>query len=181
MNDWPKWATEPVQLEAPDPAWQDQGAHLCRQLDGLLARWLVEPTQHVGSTAVPGLVAKPIIDIQAAVAGFNSVDAIAEVLSPSGWHLVPTDLDGRSWRRFLVKVVDGHRAAHLHVLPAGSTGWDEQLAFRDALRAAPVLVRRYAELKHALATRYADDRESYTNAKTEFIHSVLQGRTSDRN
>lgn len=180
MNDWPEWATEPVRLEAPDPAWQIQGAHLCRYLDGLLARWLVEPTQHVGSTAVPGLVAKPIIDVQAAVAGFNSVDAVAEVLSPSGWHLVPTELDGRSWRRFLVKVVDGHRAAHLHLLPAGSAGWDEQLAFRDALRADPVLVDQYAELKRALAARYSDDREGYTNAKTECVHAVLQGRTPDR-
>ncbi len=101
----------------------------------MLARWLVAPTRHVGSTAVPGLAAKPVIDVQAAVVDLGCADAVAQALAATGWHLVPAQLDARPWRRFLIQVVDEHRAAHLHLLSADSTRWAEQLAFRDALRA----------------------------------------------
>jgi len=129
-----------VQVEAPQADWQRRGQQLCRQLDVTLARWLVTSVEHVGSTAVPGLAAKPILDVQAAVLDLECAAAIAQVVAPSGWHLVPAELDVRPWRRFLVLVVDEHRAAHLHLLPAGSARWSEQLAFRDALEVVPGLV-----------------------------------------
>jgi len=164
-----------VQVEAPQADWQRRGQQLCRQLDVTLARWLVTSVEHVGSTAVPGLAAKPILDVQAAVLDLECAAAIAQVVAPSGWHLVPAELDVRPWRRFLVLVVDEHRAAHLHLLPAGSARWSEQLAFRDALRADPTLVDRYAELKRTLADEHADDREAYTAGKEQFVSGVLTG------
>lgn len=151
MSQWPAWATEQVHVQPPDEKWQRRGAQLCRELNAVLARWLVAPTEHVGSTAVPGLAAKPIIDVQAAVVDLDCADSVAQVLSAAGWHLVPADLDARPWRRFLVQVVDEHRAAHLHLLPAGSPRWEEQVAFRDALCADPPLMHRYADLKRTLA------------------------------
>lgn len=163
-----------MQVQAPQGAWQRRGAQLCRQLDMWLSRWLVASVEHVGSTAVPGLAAKPILDVQAAVLNLDCAEAIAEVLAPVGWHLVPAELDARPWRRFLVQVVDEHRAAHLHLLPAGSPRWSEQLAFRDALRADVVLVHHYAELKSTLAAAHAADREAYTDGKADFVRSVLQ-------
>lgn len=108
----------------------------------------------------------------------DCADAVAEVLSPAGWHLVPADLDARPWRRFLVQVVDERHAAHLHLLPAGSPRWVAQLAFRDALRADPALVHRYAELKRELATKHATDREAYTTGKADFVRGVLDERSS---
>lgn len=174
MSEWPTWATEQVHVRPPHEEWQRRGAQLCRELDAVLARWLVAPTQHVGSTAVPGLAAKPVIDVQAAVVDLGCADAVAQALAHAGWHLVPSDLDARPWRRFLVQVIDEHRAAHLHLLPAGSPRWAEQLAFRDALRADPPLMQRYAELKRTLATEHATDREAYTAGKADFVRGVLE-------
>lgn len=178
MSEWPVWATEQVRVQPPDEGWRRRGAQLCAELDAALAGWLVAPTQHVGSTAVPGLAAKPIFDVQAAVIDLGCADAVAQVLSPLGWHLVPPELDARPWRRFLVQVIDEHRAAHLHLLPAGSPRWFEQLAFRDALRADSALVHRYAELKRILAVKHAADREGYTAGKADFVHRVLDDQSS---
>lgn len=174
MSQWPAWATEQVHVQPPDEKWQRRGAQLCRELNAVLARWLVAPTEHVGSTAVPGLAAKPIIDVQAAVVDLDCADSVAQVLSAAGWHLVPADLDARPWRRFLVQVVDEHRAAHLHLLPAGSPRWEEQVAFRDALCADPPLMHRYADLKRTLATQHTADREAYTEGKADFVRRVLE-------
>lgn len=180
MSEWPAWATEEVCVQPPDEGWQRRGEQLCQELNAVLARWLVAPTEHVGSTAVPGLAAKPIVDVAAAVVDLGCADAVAEALLPAGWHLVPPELDARPWRRFLIKAVDNHRAAHLHLLLADNPRWDEQLAFRDALRADPALVHRYAQLKRTLATEHAADREAYTAGKTDFIRSVLDGQSNRR-
>lgn len=101
----------------------------------MLAPWLVAPVEHVGSTAVPGLAAKPILDMQAAVADLGCAPDVAVALGTASWHHVAADLDGRPWHRFFVKVIDGHRAAHLHVMSRESARWSEQLAF--AMRFAP--------------------------------------------
>ena len=173
VQDWPNWARERVQVHPPDAAWQRHAGQLCRHLDVVLAPWRVAPVEHVGSTAVPALPAKPILDLQAAVADLGCASAIAGALAVEGWHYVPPELDARPWRRFLVQVLDGRRAAHLHVLPAGSERWYEQLAFRQALRVDPLLVQRYAALKEALVAEHADDREASTGAKADFVQAVL--------
>lgn len=175
MDQWPRWATEQIQVEPPQDAWRSSGERVSRQLDIALARWLVAPVAHVGSTAVPGLAAKPILDMQAAVLDFECVEPVARALRPAGWHLVPAELDARPYRRFYVLVVEERRAAHLHLLLANSARWSEQLAFRDALRADPSLVHRYAELKRTLADKHADDREAYTAGKERFVSGVLTG------
>ena len=87
---------------------------------------------------------------------------------------MPPELDGRWWRRLLVHVVDGRRAAHLHVMTRATPRWDEQLACPDALRRDPALARSYAELKATLAARHADDREACTVAKTDFIRAAAR-------
>lgn len=158
-------------------AWGDQGNRLCRQLDETLVAWLRAPAEHVGSTAVPGLAAKPIIDVQGLVLDLECAMEVAEVLAGDGWHLVPAELDARPWRRFLVQVAEEHRVAHLHLLPVGSSRWFEQLAFRDTLRADPALMHAYADLKRTLAAQHADDREVYTSSKAAFVRDVLDGRS----
>ncbi len=122
---------------------------------------------------MPGLAAKPVLDLQAPVVDLGSAPAVAEALAGSGWHLVPPELDARPWRRFLVQVVDDERVAHLHLLTADGDRWSEQLAFRDALRGDSGLVQRYAALKQQLAAEHGDDREVYTAAKTGFVRTVL--------
>ena len=177
VTDWPAWATETVELQPPDSAWQQAGERERQALERSLAPWLVAPVEHVGSTAVPGLAAKPILDLQAAVADLEAAPRIAEALARVGWHYVAPGLDRRPWRRFFVKAAGGRRVAHLHVMAPGTARWYLQLAFRDALRADPGLVEAYADLKRKAAARHAADREGYTAAKSEFVRGVLEGHT----
>ena len=173
-ENWPAWATESVELVESDPAWAARGEQECEHLDSLLAAWLVAPVEHVGSTAVPGLAAKPVIDLQAAVTDLAEAERISAALAPHAWHGVDPELDRRPWRRFFVKVTGGRRAAHLHVMTMESPRWHQQIAFRDALRSNPNLRADYASLKRALAAEHVDDREAYTAAKGDFVRAVLR-------
>lgn len=174
--DPPAWATEPVAIAPPDPDWRRRGDAERGLLDALLAAWLAVPVEHVGSTSVPGLAAKPIIDLQAAIADLAVTDAVAATLAPHGWHLVPPHLDRRPWRRFLVRVAGGRRWAHLHLMTLATDRWHDQLRLRDALRADPALAAAYADLKQRLATAHPTDREAYTVAKTAFVRQTLAAR-----
>ncbi|ART67335.1 hypothetical protein BTO20_00840 [Mycobacterium dioxanotrophicus] len=174
---WSNWATETIEIVDADPDWEAQGKRLCDNLQALLAPWLVARIEHVGSTAIPGLPAKPIIDLQAAVAHLDASDSMAAVLSKHDWHYVTPDLDRRPWRRFFVKVNEGHRSAHLHIMTTDSARWHQQIAFRDALRADPSTTANYAALKRSLAAEHGDDREAYSAAKYSFIQAVLNARS----
>lgn len=173
MSDWPAWATETVHLQPADPAWAERGERGARTLTGLLEPWLAGPVEHVGSTAVPGLVAKPVLDYQAAVADLAVAADVAVALAPYDWHFVPPELDQRPYRRFFIQAQGDHRVAQLHLLTAGSDAWADQLAFRDALRADAALAQRYGSLKQQLAELHVDDREAYTDAKSGFVREVL--------
>jgi GrpB-like predicted nucleotidyltransferase (UPF0157 family) len=170
---WPMWATERVEVVDYDQGWEARGAQERQSLQELLAPWLHGHVEHVGSTAIPGLAAKPIIDLQAPVQDLAVAEPVAPVLALHDWHYVHPDLDQRPHRRFFVKFVDGRRAAHLHLMAAGSLRWRQQLAFRNALRTRPELVRAYAQLKRDLAARHPDDREAYTAGKRLFVDEVL--------
>jgi len=170
---WPAWATEQVDVVPPDGTWRQSGEHERRLLDSVLAPWLVAPVEHVGSTAVPGLAAKPILDLQAAVNDLDCAGDVAAALAPAGWHQVPPELDGRPWRRLLVKAEGDRRVAHLHLMWFAHARWREQLLFRDALRADVELARRYAAVKLALAKQHTYDREAYTAGKAAFIAAAL--------
>jgi GrpB-like predicted nucleotidyltransferase (UPF0157 family) len=169
---WPRWATEPVEVVDHDPRWLPRGELVANRLDRLLAGWLTRTAEHIGSTAVPGLAAKPIIDVQAAVGDFSCAPLVADVLAPEGWHFVPAELDQRPWRRFFVLVEKDRRVAHLHLMIDGSQRWDDQLGFRDALRNDADLRSRYARTKQELASRHTDDREAYTRGKAAFVATV---------
>lgn len=179
MSGWPSWAAEQVRLAPSQEAWLHSGERECRLIGDALAAWLLAPVEHVGSTAVPGLPAKPILDLQAAVADPGEcAPLIAEALAGAGWEHVPPSLDQRPWRRFFVKVVNGRRAAHLHVMTLASPRWNEQVAFRDALRADGRFAASYSALKQSLVSQHPNDREAYSAGKADFIRTVLD--VSDR-
>jgi GrpB-like predicted nucleotidyltransferase (UPF0157 family) len=173
----PPWATEPVDLVDADPSWTDRGEQERIHLETLLAPWLIARIEHIGSTAIPGLPAKPIIDLQAAVTDLSVSDSIVAVLAAHDWHSVDPGLDQRPWRRLLVKVTDGRRSAHLHVMAPDTPRWYQQIAFRDALRADPTMTADYAALKRVLAAQHTGDREAYSAAKGNFIRTVLDRST----
>ena len=172
---YPRWVTEAVLIAPSDPAWPEKARREIQELEHLLAATPANGFQHIGSTAVPGLPAKPIIDIIAELPDFEpaTMEAIARQLRPLGWHFTPPELDARPYRRFFIKVVDDARAIHLQFLLPGNPHRTDQLRFRDILRASPALRSAYASLKQTIAEQYREDREAYTNAKTTFVKNAL--------
>jgi len=137
-----------------------------------LAPWLVAPIEHIGSTAVPGLAAKPLIDIMAPVATLDGSAAAIDAARAVGYHFHPYMPETMHW---FCKPSPAHRTHHLHLVPLGSPRWVRTLAFRDSLRSNPSLAAEYEALKFELAERYRDDREAYTQAKSGFVERVVQG------
>jgi len=125
---------------------------------------------HIGATSVPGLDAKPIIDIQISVRTFEPLDAYRLPIESLGFVLRPDNPD-RTKRYF--REVPGERRTHIHVRRAGS--WPEQFAllFRDYMRTHDEDAKRYAELKYRLAEQYAEDHRGYTEAKAPFIWETM--------
>lgn len=166
---WPKWATEPVRIVEPDPAWPEKA----RQLQTELSACGIHNIEHIGSTSVPNLPAKPIIDLVAEVPSFDNLEKMVGLLRRKDWHYVPPELDQRPFRRLLIKVENDKRAAHLHLMLPGSKQRKAEIRFRDLLIAIPQLKTQYATLKQRLAAEHAADREAYTNAKSSFINNAL--------
>lgn len=136
-----------------------------------LRPWLHGSIEHVGSTAVPGLKAKPIIDIMVGVRELDSSVGAIEVLQSSGYCYYPYKADVMHW---FCKPSPECRTHHLHLVPYDSPLWRERLRFRDVLRSNREVAARYEQLKVSLADELTDDRESYTRRKWPFIASVLR-------
>ena len=123
---------------------------------------------HIGSTAVPGLSAKPIIDIMVAVTQLTSPEDYGRKLQPLGYEYHDSEEAGRIFFRKGMP-----RTHHVHIVECGSWTLRRHLLFRDYLRAHPQAMQQYAQLKQELAIRFESDREAYTQAKTEFIESIV--------
>jgi GrpB-like predicted nucleotidyltransferase (UPF0157 family) len=161
----------PIVIESYDPFWPMKFEAERALLEPVLAPWLIGPIVHVGSTSVPGLAAKPVIDIMAAVRDLQSSASTIELLRPLSYCYFPYKADVMHW---FCKPGELERTHHLHLVPMGSQLWRDRLAFRDRLRSDATLRNSYASLKFALASTYREDREAYTAAKSEFILSALQ-------
>ena len=129
--------------------------------------------EHIGSTAVPGLAAKPIIDMMLGIVALADLGASMNDMRDRGYAYLPEAECAVPDRRFFAKPVTRPRQFHLHVVAVDGAFWKRHLAFRDALRGDRDLARSYASLKGHLAARFGDDREGYTNAKGPFIQAVV--------
>ena len=129
--------------------------------------------EHVGSTAVPGLAAKPVIDIQVSVRSFEPFDAYARPLADLGYLFRTSDDDDPAHRFFKLEQ-NGVRRFHIHVCEAGGEWERRHLAFREHLRRDTVAAREYEAVKRALAARFPHDSLAYADAKTPYIRTVEQ-------
>jgi GrpB-like predicted nucleotidyltransferase (UPF0157 family) len=162
---------EEVRLHPYDPSWPSKFAAERQRLTSLLPNVFLD-IEHIGSTAVPGMPAKPVIDLLAGVESMASAKSIADRICISGYTTSAAFNATLVDRMWFMRSAAGHRTHHLHVVIQDGDVWREHLAFRNALRSNPSLASHYAELKSQLATRHAADREAYTNAKAEFIRSA---------
>jgi GrpB-like predicted nucleotidyltransferase (UPF0157 family) len=165
----------PVRIVDYDPRWPGMYEDERKRIVESAGDWLVA-IEHLGSTSVPGLAAKPVIDMVAAVATLDDAKKIIEPLRALGYDYVPEYEVELPERRYFRK---GRRGAegdkyHLHVVELGSEFWLRHLAFRDYLRHHPEAVREYAELKRRLAIKHGTDVDAYTDAKSGFIRGIEQ-------
>jgi GrpB-like predicted nucleotidyltransferase (UPF0157 family) len=159
-----------IEVVAYDPAWPERFAELGRELRGALGGIALR-IDHIGSTSVPGLAAKPIIDIQVSVASFEPLDAFREPLEGLG-YVHRADNPERTKRYF--REPPGRRRTHVHVRRAGSFAEQWALLFRDYLRAHREVAGEYEAVKRRLAIRFGEDRHGYTDAKLPFMWEVIR-------
>lgn len=160
-----------IELIPYDPAWPDLFLAEARKIGTALGEEMLS-IHHIGSTAVPGTKAKPIIDILAAVRDINKIDALNGQMVGLGYE--PRGEFGIPGRRFFVKDKKGIRTHNLHVFQADSPELARHVDFRDYLRAQPDVAQTYSRLKQELANKFGEDREGYTEAKTPFIRAIEQ-------
>ena len=162
-----------VRVVPPDPAWP---AKFDRARPGILRALGEEAVavEHVGSTSVPGLAAKPVVDVTAGLRAFPMTEERKAALVADGWVYDPhvQDIPGRQYFSW-----GSPSAYHLHACLHDGEFWRTHILFRDALRSRPALAREYEALKRRLAAEVGDDRLAYLAGKAPFIESVLRGAT----
>ena len=165
---------EAVVLEPYDAQWP---ALFVAERDRLLSCFAGRfiDIQHIGSTAVPGLVAKPVIDLLAGVESMAAAEALSAPLCANGYTTSAEFNASLPDRKWFMRWAHGQRTHHLHVVVHGGEVWAQRLRFRDALRSDPALAARYAALKTELAAKHPGDREAYTDAKAAFVQAASEG------
>ncbi len=170
-----------VALTPYDPSWPGQYAQMASWLKKQLGPHIALRIEHYGSTAIPGLSAKPVVDILLEIP--SRAQAAPQLLSAlcdprwEYWHYADHDVFIRR------KSLMGPREFHIHCAPRGHVIW-RGLAFRDYLRTHPQSARDYQQIKESLANQYRNDRETYTQAKTDFVARItalaIQNGKKDR-
>lgn len=175
------WVFRSIEMDAPlivaayDPQWANQFAQTRVQLLDAL-RAVNAQIEHIGSTSVVGLAAKPIIDIMLIVE--NETDAlrsITPIIRLGYICLGENEVQGRVYFRD-----EKPSTRHLHLYAQNNPEIERHLNFRDYLRAHPDTAQQYAELKYALAEKFRNDRPGYTEAKTEFIRDIEARAQAER-
>jgi len=160
----------PVHVVPYDPNWLARFEEEKALIEALLGPWRRGPIEHVGSTAVPNLCAKPVIDIMVGVTSLAESEPAKGVLSRAGYQYAEYKTAVMHW---FCKPSFAMRTHHLHLIPHQSPLWHDRLRFRDALRANPALAAEYGALKLELARKFEFDREAYTEAKSPFVARIL--------
>ena len=162
-----------VRLAPYEPKWAHlYGAERAR-LQAAVGEHVLD-IQHIGSTAIPGIVAKPILDIAIAVRSFEAAHVCVAPIEALGYEY--RGENGIPRRHYFVRhdPHTGHTLIHLHMVEVDGPDWENQILFRDYLLAHSEAAAEYTALKRDLAAKYPHDREAYTDAKAPFIEHILR-------
>ncbi len=174
MSPSPDHGPVAVRVDEYDPDWPGRFAEEAAVLRCALGAHALA-IEHIGSTAVPGLPAKPIIDILVSVAGYREFPAMVRAIEAVGYRYTPESEADDPGRRVFRKGPEDlrlMRTHHLHVTQADSHYRRRIIGFRDHLRAHPADAAAYVELKRQLAERFADAPRAYTAGKHEFVAGI---------
>ncbi len=162
-----------VHLAEPDAGWPRQFEAVAEAIRSALGDQ-AGVIEHIGSTAVPGLCAKPVLDVLLGVPALAAVESRVAELAARGYRYRPAYEAELPDRRYFVRDADATLPrVHLHAVVQGGALWCAHIGFRDALRRDAALAQRYGQLKRALAVQHAHDKAAYTDAKAPFIADVL--------
>jgi GrpB-like predicted nucleotidyltransferase (UPF0157 family) len=164
--------SEPIVVVPYNPAWPLQFEEEKARILAAISPF-VDCMEHMGSTGVPGLAAKPIIDILIGVRSLADAPLFLPPLVSLGYDYIQKHEAVFPERRYLHRLVNGLHTHHLHMVEPDSNFFMVQIAFRDYLRRHADARDHYAALKLDLAQRYSNDREAYTDAKGDFIQGIL--------
>ena len=163
-----------------DPKWAAMFEEERARVHGALGA-VVTSIEHVGSTSVPGLAAKPIIDLLVGVRDLAEArGACLEPLRALGYTYVPEYETWLPGELFFRKGVPGPWTHHVHVMEPANPRWQDFVLFRDYLRAQPPIAQAYASLKRALATVFGDDIAGFRTAKAPFVQAVMAKARAQR-
>ena len=161
-----------VSLQSHNENWSAEFKKEKAILQGLLKGYEVQ-LAHVGSTAIKGLSAKPIIDVALGVDSVETIKAVAEVLAINGYY-TKCNLADRGCIFIAKENMPNSRTHHIHLSIVGSARWNEQVYFKKYLLEHPEIIAEYENLKKDFATKHANNRTEYTSAKDVFIKSILE-------
>ncbi len=165
----------PVTIVAYNPEWPAFYENERKLVQSVIGANIIQ-IDHIGSTAVPGLGAKPIIDILASMESQEIADNSLPYLAEIGYTDVTPEPQEPDWFFCLGKHSNG-QVYHLHIVKHGTAHWKKHIVFRDILRLNPDVAEEYFELKKELASKFRDDRVAFTDGKAEFIERNLVGRS----
>ncbi len=168
---------DPIVISPYDPRWPSSFGAEREKLESVLGPLLVRGLEHIGSTAIPGMPAKGIIDMLAVVRDVDDVERVIGSLVAVGWVHAPEPGDEASRSRSFCTPSIATRTHHLHVVEEASESWQACLGFRDYLRTHPGLAAGYAALKQQLAAQHGADpneRDAYRRGKAGFIGEVTE-------
>lgn len=161
---------EAVRLMPYNPEWAETGELIKKELSSVFSELIVE-LHHIGSTAVPGLKARPIIDIAVAVRDFKEIPKFYDTLSELGYnHKAESDSENQI---FLYSLKNRFNV-YVHIVIHGKTLWNSYVSFCECLKKDPEVCKKYEELKESLASRHAFDRRAYSSGKSEFVRRILR-------
>jgi GrpB-like predicted nucleotidyltransferase (UPF0157 family) len=165
-----------VELETYRPEWEARCEAEVEHLESVAGERFLD-YEHVGSTSVAGVAAKPVIDLVAVVADLDEATDLVPALEDAGYSYRPND-DVHD-RLFFAKGPRTNRTHYLSVCERASDSYREQVGFRNYLRSNPEVPEEYERLKRELADEHPDDRDAYTERKSEFVERVLARAMDD--
>jgi len=162
--------SEHIHIVPYDPNWVQKFEEEKVLIQNTIGPWITGGINHIGSTSIPGLSAKPIIDIMVGVESLEASKPCIDLLAKIDYQYFPYKTDQMHW---FCKPSPEHRTHHLHIVETNGEQYKARLAFRDYLIAHPDKAAEYETLKKGLAEKFKDDREAYTQAKADFVKEVL--------
>lgn len=164
------WQLFPIELTPHQPQWKDWAKEEISRISELLSEYS-PVVNHIGSTAIPGIQAKPIIDILVEINPDTDWQRIAEAMEAAGYICMSVSETRMSFNKGYTPAGYADKVFHIHIHAVGD---NDEICFRDYLLTHPKTAKEYEALKLSLLLQYRNDRDGYTEAKSDFVRNIIR-------